>query len=705
MNITPIVLAGIAGLVVGYLAFRLSRNWGIAIIAPLLILAGVAVLMPSTKRPDPSTTATGPANRGASQNGVGQGSNDQFSGVKSNSALGNPTIVGDRKKTADAAANEILTLASFEQSRPIEVPKNGYTGSDSCLECHQDNHTTWANSYHSTMTQLATPDVVMGNLESVRLSFAGQDYEIHREGDVFWADLPDEKSPEDRSKRKVVPLVMTTGSHHMQVYWWATGDQRTTAILPFVWIAETQEWIPRNASFLQPNMSVNHETGRWGQTCSMCHSTHRRVRSTNADSWDTQVAEFGITCESCHGPGEPHIDYHRRLAARLDGDTNSTAAGLGKDPIANPEAMSKERSAMVCGQCHSVVELTGGDKGYEHLNVHGHGFRPGGDLTKSHKVLRIDDHDEVMEVMNPDDPAAAKFNTTFYKDGMVRVAGREYNGLTDSACYKKGEMTCLSCHKLHQSSLDERPAQEWANDQLKTDALDDQACLNCHSSDEYNEKHTHHLAGSSGSSCYNCHMPHTSYGLLKAIRSHTITSPDVGKDLAASRPNACNLCHLDQTMQWTADKLQDWYKIPPPELSKDEKEVAASLLWILKGDASQRALVAWSMGWPVAQAISGTEWQMPFLAQLLDDPYLAIRFIARRSLRSLEGLSGLKVNMYGPVEARQRAIAAIAQYWYENQEGDAEKRKELLFRNGELDYERVQRLIKECDNSPVFLDE
>lgn len=61
--------------------------------------------------------------------------------------------------------------------------------------------------------------------------------------------------------------------------------------------------------------------------------------------------------------------------------------------------------------------------------------------------------------------------------------------------------------------------------------------------------------------------------------------------------------------------------------------------------------------------------------------------------------------MYGPLEARQRAIAAIAQYWYENQEGDADKRKELLFRNGELDYERVERLMKECDNSTVLLDE
>ena len=370
MITTPIVLAGIAGIVLGYLSFRLLRNWGIAIITPLLIVAVVAVLVPPTRKSDPSTVGGRPRNDGALSAGVSsKGALGKTAGQRSNkqrnTALNNDAFPANRVTTADAAANDILTLASFEQSRPIEVPLNGYTGSDSCLECHEDNHTTWANSYHSTMTQLATPDVVMGNLESVRLSFAGQDYELRREGDVFWADLPDEKSPDDRTKRKVVPLVMTTGSHHMQVYWWATGDQRTTAILPFVWIAETQEWIPRNASFLQPNMSVTHETGRWGQTCSMCHSTHRRVRSTNKDSWDTQVAEFGITCESCHGPGQPHIDYHRRLGASKGRDTTSADADPGKDPIANPEAMSKERSAMVCGQCHSVLELTGGDEGYE----------------------------------------------------------------------------------------------------------------------------------------------------------------------------------------------------------------------------------------------------------------------------------------------------------------------------------------------------
>ena len=55
MITTPIVLAGIAGIVMGYLTFRLLRNWGIAVITPLLIVATVAVLMPPTRKTDRST--------------------------------------------------------------------------------------------------------------------------------------------------------------------------------------------------------------------------------------------------------------------------------------------------------------------------------------------------------------------------------------------------------------------------------------------------------------------------------------------------------------------------------------------------------------------------------------------------------------------------------------------------------------------------
>ena len=122
------------------------------------------------------------------------------------------------------------------------------------------------------------------------------------------------------------------------------------------------------------------------------------------------------------------------------------------------------------------------------------------------------------------------------------------------------------------------------------------------------EEHSHHPAESSGSECMNCHMSYTSYGLLSALRSHTIDSPTIAKSLETGRPNACNQCHLNRTSAWAADRLSEWYGIPKPELNPIDRSVPASLVWLLSGDAGQRALMAWSMGWEPAQQASDPGW-------------------------------------------------------------------------------------------------
>ena len=106
-------------------------------------------------------------------------------------------------------------------------------------------------------------------------------------------------------------------------------------------------------------------------------------------------------------------------------------------------------------------------------------------------------------------------------------------------------------------------------------------------------EHTHHTTTSSGSVCMNCHMPYTTSGLLKTIRSHQISNPSVQTTRETGRPNACYLCHLDKSLAWTADVLETWYRTPKPALTGDEQTVAASVLTLLKGDAvleSERSL-------------------------------------------------------------------------------------------------------------------
>ena len=73
---------------------------------------------------------------------------------------------------------------------------------------------------------------------------------------------------------------------------------------------------------------------------------------------------------------------------------------------------------------------------------------------------------------------------------------------------------------------------------------------------------------------------------------------------------------------------------PPAE---EQEEVAASLLMLLKGDAIQRAIAAWHMGWQPALEASGMVWQSPFLAKLLQDPYAQVRLLSYKSLKKMPG--------------------------------------------------------------------
>ena len=158
-------------------------------------------------------------------------------------------------------------------------------------------------------------------------------------------------------------------------------------------------------------------------------------------------------------------------------------------------------------------------------------------------------------------------------------------------------------------------------------------------------------------------MPNTVYGLLKATRSHRITSPDVRTDLDHGRPNACSLCHLDKPLAWTAERLAEHWNVAAPDLPAERREVAEAPFRLLTGDAGQRALWAWHMGWAPAREASGDVWQAPFLAATLDDPYAVVRGIAVRSLRKAPGYASFEFDFAASADDRVGASAAARKLW------------------------------------------
>ena len=303
---------------------------------------------------------------------------------------------------------------------------------------------------------------------------------------------------------------------------------------------------------------------------------------------------------------------------------------------------------------------------------------------------------------------------SYWPDGMVRVSGREYNGLIDSPCFKNATsetrmMSCSSCHTMHKTPDDPRSLDAWARTHQLTAGMDgNQACVQCHDSVARDvSSHTNHGPTSSGTLCYNCHMPYTTYGLLKAIRSHQISSPSVVTTIETGRPNACNLCHLDKTLQWTSDYLEKWYGTPGTTLGEDERTIAASVLWALRGDAGQRALVSWSMGWEPAQKVSGVNWMLPYLLEGLRDPYAAVRSIAYRSIRSLPGLAEFQYNFVGSPEGRSAGAArALAMWQRAPASRDRPAERQLLFNvDGSMRIDDVGRLLRQRDHRPLLLRE
>src|SRR5439155_1882731 len=91
---------------------------------------------------------------------------------------------------------------------------------------------------------------------------------------------------------------------------------------------------------------------------------------------------------------------------------------------------------------------------------------------------------------------------------------------------------------------------------------DDAVCLKCHDKFEpasVRKAHTHHAAGSEGARCMNCHMPRINEGIRDVVRTHMIYSPTRADMIEANHPNACNLCHTDQPIDWTLRYLKRWY--------------------------------------------------------------------------------------------------------------------------------------------------
>ncbi len=561
-----------------------------------------------------------------------------------------------------------------EQQTPEKTVEQGFVSSETCRACHPGQYESWYASYHRTMTQVASPESIMAPHENASMIGGSRRFDVRfdDEGAMIIDDVdPWPAFVKFRKNNGILPkdfprkqgeVVMTTGSHHMQLYWVPLEDDGLTQ-MSWTWLIRDQRWVPGETVYLQPPSGGSGIAGTWTLNCIKCHSTGGQPRSElgsephpAADPW---VGELGIACESCHGPGDEHVAANgnpaRRYALHLSGEPDDT--------IINPMNLDSKLAAEACAACHAGRVDTSWD------NNTGGKFRPGQRIEDSMKLRKFE---AVPDHLKPD---------YFWGDGTSRVTGREFTGMSASACYTRGEITCTSCHSMHDSD---------PNDQLARDRVGDEACLQCHP--QYVgriSEHTNHVEDSPGSRCYNCHMPNTTYGILQLTRSHRIDIPTAAGTATTGRPNACNLCHLDQTLEWADARIARWYDKPKAEFDEDGRTVPTGALWLLKGDAVDRATASWHLGWDPAIAASKANIQPPLLARGLADPYAAVRYLAERSLRKFSGYEDIEYDFVRPARVQAGAVQTVLAIGQAPENAPLDPLEEAL----------IERLLRERDNS------
>jgi hypothetical protein len=443
-----------------------------------------------------------------------------------------------------------------------------YVGNQVCAECHTQIYPEWQRSPHAKMTRDPTPESVVGNFdggkwmlpENARRSF-GDDQpaaKMYQQDGKYFMALRHPASNE------YIPfeIAYVVGYQYRQVY--VTREKGgVLRRLPLQWSIPRQEYF--SYWNLQENsiptlddlwQQMGSQNSAWNLFCARCHTTHLTIKEKNPAHTVavTEWVDKGISCEACHGPGSLHADYFdSNYVNRLSAFLNSKIQGEEVAYIANAKKLEKGPAMSVCARCHGSDILLGSTDIYRI-------YEPG-----RSREGRTNDLSAYFQ-QTPLTPGRTFPTVEVYHDGEPKGIGTLFRSLIESECYQQAEVRCFDCHNPHDNKQAAVPGILFPSE------ASNQYCLGCHQDiSEDVSAHTHHPQGEQGSFCYNCHMPRTltkiATGMLETTRTHKISSiPNPENSLKfgmEGSPNACNLCHEDESIQWSVDHLQQWFGSQP----------------------------------------------------------------------------------------------------------------------------------------------
>jgi tetratricopeptide (TPR) repeat protein len=550
-------------------------------------------------------------------------------------------------------------VAAQETSLPA------YVGSQSCAACHTAETELWRGSHHDLAMAEASEATVLGDFGDIEFTAHGVTSRFYRKDGGYYVrtDGPDGQLHD-------YGIRYTFGWWPLQQYLIEFPGGRLQS-LGIAWDSRAKEQGGQRWFHLYPNERMDHAnrlhwTGRdqnWNYQCAECHSTNlEKHYDLETDSFKTTWSEIDVACEACHGPGSRHVAQAQSakpglppawgkgkgLVVDLAGRDGGTWAWDEKAGVPARSVPRQSRTQLdVCARCHSRRGQI--SERYQH-------GRPLGD---THRLALLEAE-------------------LYHADGQIKDEVYETGSFLQSRMHAKG-VVCSDCHDPHS---------------LQPKAPGNLVCTQCHLAAKYEvESHHHHAPGSAGTACTGCHMPQQLYMVVDERADHSMRVPRPDLSLKLGSPNACNACHKDKTVQWAADAALQWYGDATARrphfgealhAARTGAPGAGRALAALASDTSQPAIARATaldllQGYPAptnlltvrrllkdddplvrASAaryleVTDAKTLLELGFPLLDDPVLAVRLEAARTLAPLAAL-GL------PDTQKKRLAAALAEY-------------------------------------------
>ena len=529
----------------------------------------------------------------------------------------------DRRDEPAVSALAPRPRGSFQADSTIAA--RDYVGPTACGECHPDEHAKWSASLHRVMNQRVgiaaggasaggagargdAPAMPIGDFDSAVVKYAGGEARFERIGGAPTMTVV--KAGATVRYR----VTRTIGVRGLQEYVGIEdGGAGNEVRLPFGWWPRRGGWYPQ--PYFDPWLTEERFDAfapvrePWAERCPWCHSTYpfeqRIARATGRN--------LG------HG-----LERHFEAA-----------------PVpANRDRLALERQITIgisCESCH-----LGGRAHADGAPMH---FVPIGAtaIAGAPAPSTFTDERRDPEIVNAVCAQCHSGPSPHFPDGAATRNSSEALELRAGACDR---IRCVDCHDPHRadSRLDE--ARSLAACTRCHDSLADPAAARAHSQHD-------------AVSCLDCHMPRVTMGIDRYVRTHRISSPTDAGMLRASAPNACNLCHLDRTLQWTVDELAARHDVRLDTRGWKALDDNVGETWLASSEPAVRLVAA--MAYARSPSVALRRASLPQLLLGLDDPLAYVRTWMAFAVEEVLGrkLRDGEYDPRAPAAERRRALAKL----------------------------------------------